>query len=189
MLLLGISSSALDCSSSLQWDGVLLPRAKIPCIHIFPLLCWHGWLIYVNWCASLYKGCCDQGQTRNFLPYRTFSVCCCCVEGWYHSRGNCYFNSVFTNCLLTPAISCHVWGAAQCTGLELQIYSAQMGLHQWSCPVLLQDWIEEIESEAEAAATLLNFLPTPRCVSKLVPDLGREHKPYQRSRISTPCVI
>lgn len=85
---------------------------------IFFLLCWHGWLIYVNWCARLYKGCCDQGQTRKFLLYRNLSVCCYCIEACDSSGVNSYFNFEFTNFLLTPAISCHFWGVSQCNTLD-----------------------------------------------------------------------
>lgn len=102
-------SAVLHWIAHFAFNGMVFyyPGQKLLVHTFFSLLSWHGWLVYVNWCASLYKGRCDQGQTRNFLPYRSFSVCCCCIEAWYGSRWNCCFNSVFTNCLLTPATSSH----------------------------------------------------------------------------------
>lgn len=52
VLLLDISSSALDCSSCLQWNGVLVPRAKPTCIYVFsPTL--------LTWVVNIWKLMCQ----------------------------------------------------------------------------------------------------------------------------------
>lgn len=100
----------------------------------FFLHCWHGWLICVNWCAGLYRGSCDQGQTRDFLLSETF-LCCHCIETCYSSRANCYFHSVFTNFLLTPAIGCRFWDVPQC---DTPALNCKFGLPRWGLTVQLQ---------------------------------------------------
>lgn len=124
-----------------------------------------------------------------FFFIETFYLCCYCIEACYSLRVNCYFNSVFTNFLLTLAIGCHFWGVTQCNMLDLNFRFSPL---KQGLIIQLQCYGSTGKSRENLNLMLLtsplNLLPPPTSVSKLVLELCTEHKAYQRSAINTYCV-